>query len=206
MNIRIVAGDAKTLSALAAIPIAFRVDEVVDIDALVGSGGRRVESRRIAHPYEKDYDAYADNGPRDWARRFDLSGWAFLFAESDGRRVGGAVVAKDRTIELIGEREDTAVLWDLRVDPTYRRRGVGGTLLAAVERWAAERGVNRLLVETQDVNVPACRFYASHGFQLDGVTPRAYESLPDETRIIWRKEFALAALATLERSNPVGSI
>jgi hypothetical protein len=45
-----------------------------------------------------------------------------------------------------------------------------------------------MLVETQDINVPACRFYAAAGYVLVRVEPQAYPTLPDETRLIWQKQ------------------
>ena len=42
-------------------------------------------------------------------------------------------------------------------------------------------------VETQDVNVPACRFYHAHGFRLERVVLGAYPNLPNEVQLLWRK-------------------
>jgi hypothetical protein len=43
-------------------------------------------------------------------------------------------------------------------------------------------------IETQNINVPACRFYAKHGFILGAVNRFAYPELPDEVELIWCKE------------------
>jgi hypothetical protein len=43
-------------------------------------------------------------------------------------------------------------------------------------------------VETQDINVPACRFYAKHGFALRAADCFAYPTLPDETMLLWYKD------------------
>ena len=51
----------------------------------------------------------------------------------------------------------------------------------------AERGARRLRVETQDVNVPACRLYHAQGFRLERATPGAYAELPNEVQLLWHK-------------------
>jgi ribosomal protein S18 acetylase RimI-like enzyme len=42
-------------------------------------------------------------------------------------------------------------------------------------------------VETQQVNVVACRFYQRQGFSLERVAAAAYPSLPDEVQLLWIK-------------------
>jgi ribosomal protein S18 acetylase RimI-like enzyme len=79
-------------------------------------------------------------------------------------------------------------LWDLRVRPEVRSAGIGTDLYRAVEDWARNRGCRTLKVETQNINVPACRFYARMGCTLGAVDRFAYPDLPDEVQLIWRKE------------------
>jgi GNAT superfamily N-acetyltransferase len=189
MDVEVGLEDERALAEYASVPIHFRVERVVDVDALVASAGSRVESRAVANPYIKDYDAYPDNGPLGWASRFDLSRWGFFGAYADGERVGGAAVAmRDSTIALLDGGDDLALLVDLRVDPSMRQRGVGRALLKAVVEWSVARGARRLLVETQDLNVPACRFYARNGFVLDAANRGVYPDLPDETQLLWLRE------------------
>ena len=45
--------------------------------------------------------------------------------------------------------------------------------------------MRRLLVETQDINVPACRLYANTGYTLLSIDRLAYPTLPDEAQLIW---------------------
>ena len=42
-------------------------------------------------------------------------------------------------------------------------------------------------VETQNVNVPACRFYARQGCVLGAINRFAYPDLPDEVQLLWYK-------------------
>ena len=63
---------------------------------------------------------------------------------------------------------------------TWPGRGVGSALLSAVKRWSVESDAVWLEVETQDTNVPACRFYERHGFEREGaVFPAA--GVPHQT-------------------------
>ena len=68
-----------------------------------------------------------------------------------------------------------------------RRRGVGAALFAATENWARARGCRQLKIETQSINVAACRFYASRGCELGAVRRFAYPELPEETQLLWYK-------------------
>jgi GNAT superfamily N-acetyltransferase len=117
-----------------------------------------------------------------------------LFAAyREGVRVGGAAIVRSATeVELLDERQDLALLWDLRVAPDMRRRGVGIALLQAIERWARDQDAGWLKVETQDLNVPACRFYLRNGFQLRAVRANAYPGLPHEKQLLWYKRLTIA--------------
>jgi len=178
------------LAEYARVPIAFEVSRVLDVSvAPGGAGGFVLEERAIAVPYTKDYDAIPGEGPATWPRRFDVSRWGVFLARLGGRPVGGAVVAvRTPGLDMLEGREDLAVLWDIRVAPEARGRGVGAALLRATGAWAGVRGCRSMKVETQNVNVPACRFYAKHGFVLRAVDPHAYPSLPDEVQLLWYKD------------------
>ena len=66
-----------------------------------------------------------------------------------------------------------------------RGRVAGRALFEAATRGARQRGCRLLLIETQNVNVPACRFYAAQGCTLGAIDRFAYADLPDETQLIW---------------------
>lgn len=159
-----------------------------------GLGGVLLVERPVDAPWLKDYDA-TDGGPtRWWTSRFDVSHWGLLGAYEDGRRIGGAVIAFDTpNLHMLRGRRDLAVLWDLRVVSDARRSGVGAALFRASETWARERGCSALEVETQQVNVPACRFYVRMGCSLAAVDRYAYVELPEEAQLIWRRELTPGA-------------
>ena len=137
----------------------------------------------------KDYDAIEGEGPTRWPKRFDTSNWGLIAAYDGPDRVGGAVIAFDTTgVHMLEGRSDTAVLWDLRVGPEYRSSGIGSSLFRAVEVWCSHRACNLLKVETQNINLPACRFYARMGCTLGSIDTRAYHELPSEAQLIWFKD------------------
>jgi GNAT superfamily N-acetyltransferase len=178
------------LAEYARVPIAFSVRERLDVAAAeAGLAGLRFTVTPVSEPYVKDYDAEPGQHPTGWPERFDLSRWGILAAWAGGARAGGAVVAWDtpRLTMLEDAPPATAVLWDLRVAPAWRGRGVGRALFGAAERWALARGARWLKVETQNVNVAACRFYARQGCTLGGIHRFAYHTLPDETQLLWYK-------------------
>ena len=189
MTLEILEEGPSRLSDYATVPIRFEVAEVFDARAIEQlRRGEQASPVAIRAPYVKDYDGYAGHHPKEWPTRFDVSDWSFLAAYSDSRRVGGAVVAvADPRLELVGESPELALLWDLRVAPEMRGRGVGSALVTAAEHAAARRGARALRVETQQVNVAACRLYQRHGFSLDRISPDAYPSLPDEIQLLWSK-------------------
>jgi GNAT superfamily N-acetyltransferase len=174
---------------LALIPISFEVESVFDVSSPGGGlGGLTLSERRLDAPYVKDYDAAEGEHPSQWAKRFDVSNWGLIGAHSGGARVGGAAVAfNTEGVNMLEGRSDLAVLWDIRVAPEARGRGVGFALFRGVEVWAAARGCRQLKIETQNINVPACRFYARQGCVLGAVNRFAYRELPDEVQLLWYK-------------------
>ena len=192
MSPRVEVETAPALDEYARVPIAFTVRRVLDCTAVEGGlGGLALAERAVEAPYVKDYDAL--ESPAQWAERFDLRSWGFVAARLDGRRVGGAAVAfGGDEVHMLEGRRDLAVLWDLRVAPEARGRGAGAALWAAAEGWAAARGCRRLKVETQNVNVPACRFYARQGCVLGAIHRFAYPELPDEVQLLWYRDLPAA--------------
>jgi ribosomal protein S18 acetylase RimI-like enzyme len=189
MDVEIVEESIAVAPELARIPISFEVESVFDVSAAGGGlGGLLLSERRLDAPYVKDYDAAEGEHPAQWAARFDVSNWGLLCARSNGTRVGAAVVAfNTRGVNMLEGRRDLAVLWDIRVSPEARGQGVGFALFRAAEAWAAARGCRQLKIETQNINVPACRFYARQGCVLGAINRFAYRELPDEVQLLWYK-------------------
>jgi GNAT superfamily N-acetyltransferase len=187
VNIEVIQEELAHLPAHGNISIAFEVRSVLDLSIVdSGLGGFVLHERPLATPYVKDYDAVAGNRPGEWSKRFDIANWTLHSAWIDDRRAGGVVIAF-RTVDLdmLERRQDLAVIWDLRVAPDFRGRGVGRALFAAAEGWAKAQGCQLLKVETQNVNVNACRFYAKRGCTLGAIHRFAYPLLRDEIQLLW---------------------
>ena len=116
------------LGEYALLPIAFPVAQVLDVTARA-EGGFALSARRLEVPYVKDYDAVDGGGPLHWSRRFDVSNWTLFTARVAGSRVGGATVAFDTPgLTMLEGRRDLSVLWDIRVAPNTRGKGIGSAL------------------------------------------------------------------------------
>lgn len=167
--------------------IELEVRTILGVELVEGGlGGVLLTEVTVDDPWVKNYDT-ADGGPSQWASRFDVSNWGLFGAYQDDRRIGGAVIAFDTpNLHRLRGQRDLAVLWDLRVAPASRRSGAGAALFDAATAWARERGCRALEVETQQINVPACRFYQRMGSTLAAVDRFAYTDLPEETQLIWR--------------------
>ena len=183
--------DGPSLTAYAAIPIAYDVREALQLPIV----GTAPFARRIVRPpYRKDYDVIPGNHPCDWPARFAVDRAEFVAAYADGERVGGAVaVVEPSDVERLGGDPRLALLWDLRVAPHARRRGVGRALLARIEERLQDTGIAGIAVETQDINLAACQLYCAAGFVITSVEANTYHDLPEETRIVWTKIFRLAS-------------
>ena len=62
----------------------------------------------------------------------------------------------------------------------------------AAEAWAREKRLIGLGLETQDINLPACRFYARMGMVLGGANGMVYRGFPEakgETALYWYLPF-----------------
>ena len=88
-----------------------------------------------------------------------------LVAVADDRIVGLATVhARD----VLHHARPVVQLTALVVPPDMRGRGVGRTLVTAVERWAAARGADRLVLTTALHRAEAPAFYERLGFEHTG--------------------------------------
>ena len=192
LDIREAAPTSAALSEHAAIPIAFVVDRVLEVRLLDGGlGGMSLTQTAVTDPYVKDYDALEGAGPQCWPGRFDVSNWALIGACRDGASVGSTVIAtRTPGLHMLGGRDDVAVLWDIRVSPRERGGASGRRCSGPPRTGPGARGFRWLKIETQNVNVPACRFYQKMGCTLGAIDRFAYPSQPAEARLLWWKALA----------------
>jgi len=173
------------------IPSRFMVESVYRVDEIDdGLGGFRLIEDRIDKPYPKDYDVDGGDTTGVWARDFDMRDWGIFLACDGDKPIGGAAIAVHSDVYPLDkfQREDMAVLWDIRVHPNARKRGFGRRLFLHAAEWAKSKGFGQLGLETQNVNVPACRFYARMGCSLGAIHRYGYAGCPpvaDEAMLLW---------------------
>ena len=180
----------ETMAALgeyAKISIAFTVrSRYVPVPVECEDRRWRLVEQSVHPPWVKDYDD--GESPTRWLR-WDTSNWRIFLASTGSGVVGRAVLAFDTPgAEFLEGRNDIAALWDLRVAPEWRGEGVGSRLFERAVNYARESGCVELKIETQDINVVACNFYAKQGCRLTDVISDAYPEHPDEVQLIWRLE------------------
>jgi GNAT superfamily N-acetyltransferase len=103
----------------------------------------------------------------------------WLVAEVDGEAVGDAYAelhepVADAAIQPQRDVGRRRVYLDyLAVQARYRRQGVGGRLLDAVEQWARDNGAELISTDTNlRSNFGAVEFYESHGYEKQAVILR----------------------------------
>lgn len=197
MSVKIQQVEPETLPLYASVSIAYEVMSIYRVEALEGDPSGLVLTEESVSPYIKDYDAQAQGDdrpdkwahPQGWANQFDLSQWGFFMAMDGERAAGGAaVVLHSPEVHMLENRTDLAVLWDIRVQPDQREKGIGRQLFQRAAAWSREQGCTQLKIETQNVNVPACRFYARQGCHLGAILRYGYAGCPEvahEAMLLW---------------------
>jgi streptothricin acetyltransferase len=182
--------DAGQLRSYSEVSIAFEVRSVYRIELPDnGLGGMTLHERTVSPTYVKDYDAYEDGSPEQWPRRFNIDNWGLFIGFGEKEAVAGAAIAFNTPeLQLMDKREDLAILWDIRVRPDQRRSGIGKNIFRHSCNWARKQGAVQLKIETQNVNVPACRFYKKLGCSLGQIDRYAYAGHPEvghEIMLVW---------------------
>lgn len=186
MEIRSISPDQ--LAIYASIPISYWVHSIYHIELVdTGLGGFRLREEKVEKPWFKDYDT--EGSPLKWAKQFDLSQWGFFVAYYGELPVAGAAVALNTPeVNMLEGRKDLAVLWDLRVIPDMRGTGIGRLLFLHAADWARKHGCRIMKIETQNINVPACKFYSRMGCELGMIHRFGYAANPkvaDEAMLFW---------------------
>lgn len=169
------------------IPMTFTVKSILDIERVNnGLGGYRLVEKAV-NEYVKDLGQYEVMTGID--KRFDIRNWAFYMAFLDDMPIGAmTVLYQCPEIIMLNGRDDISLLWDIRVDPEYQKRGVGSTLLNIAQKWSKEKGVRQLKIECQNNNVAACKFYHQQGAYLGAIDEYAYcghDEVEHEAQLIW---------------------
>ena len=98
------------------------------------------------------------------------------------------IVGKTDGLNMLYGREDACVLWDIRIADAYKHNGIGQKLLDMGVLNAKKDGYQQMIIECQNNNVPACKFYQKQGAVLSKIDMYAYYSEPEirnEIQFIW---------------------
>lgn len=84
-----------------------------------------------------------------------------------------------------------AFIEDIAVSKEFRCKGIGKQLIYKAIEWAREKDLCGLMLETQDVNLIACRFYSKIGFQIGAVDTMLYANFgsANEKAVFWYMKF-----------------
>ena len=143
MSVKIQQISPGDLTLYASVSIAFEARSVYRVETREQGLGGLLLVEELVDPYIKDYDAQAEGNdrPNQWAQQFDLRQWGFLMAMDGERAAGGAaVVMNSPEVHMLENRSDLAVLWDMRVQPEQRGKGIGRRLFQHAAEWARVKG------------------------------------------------------------------
>jgi GNAT superfamily N-acetyltransferase len=87
---------------------------------------------------------------------------------SEGRIVGSMTLYTSDSESACEHyhRHDVATIRQLAIDPAWQNRGIGKSLLAFAEHWAATRGYAELALDTPYPASHLVAFYRSQGFRI----------------------------------------
>lgn len=122
--------------------------------------------------------AYENDSEEFFAAHMGRPDKAVYLAYEDGVCVGQLVLRQDWN--------GYAFIEDICVAREARGRGIGSALVEKARKWAVDRKLSGLALETQDNNLLACRFYQRQGFQIGGVNTLFYRNFNNpEIAIFW---------------------
>jgi GNAT superfamily N-acetyltransferase len=155
---------ASDISRLVAIDHSCLSDYVWQLELRREAGQAIANFREVRLPrsiqvrYPRNPASLAD----EWMRRDVV-----LVALHDGTPIGYICATAEHA---------SAVAWvtDLAVSPEQRRKGAGSALVTAIQDWAQERGVRRLILEMQSKNQAYIRLAQKFGYEFCGYNDQYY--------------------------------
>ena len=74
------------------------------------------------------------------------------------------------------------------VDPAYRNKGIGNTLIEELLKTGRADGIKAFTLEVRVSNQAAIHLYEKFGFQSEGIRPNFYEKPREDANIMWLRE------------------
>ena len=186
MNYIIKEVNSNYLTDYCKVPITFQGNSIFKVATPQNAFAGFILKEVTVNSFFKDYDL--GGSPLEW-KKFDLTNWRFYIVYDENKPIAAAtLVMKSEEIRMLEGKDDLACLWDIRVHPDYRGKGIGRAMFQKVANDAKDNGCVYLKIETQNNNVSANRFYSSQGCKLTQVHTKAYYNEPeykDEVMMIW---------------------
>lgn len=84
-----------------------------------------------------------------------------------------------------------AYIEDIAVCKDFRGQGIGSALINISIEWAKHKNLHGLMLETQDNNLIACKFYHNCGFKIGSVDTMLYANFENnfEKAVFWYLRF-----------------
>ncbi|MCH4886243.1 GNAT family N-acetyltransferase [Acidaminobacter sp. JC074] len=141
--------------------------------------GWHTKEKLLDKPYLKLYDAFQAEC-EDYLSNPDQT---IFYALNDHEVLGQIVIRKNWN--------KYCYIDDIAVSKKARQKGVATRLLDQAQKWALENKLGGFMLETQDINLAACRFYKKNGFVIGSIDNMLYRHFDtkDEIAMIWYKEF-----------------
>ncbi len=165
--------DKKTVKDIHQVDGTFTIDSKL---ILYLENNTLVYTIEDVHPFKKQYTP----DDVDYYTYVDDPDKTVYLAYIEGQIVGQIILRKNWN--------NFAYIEDIAVDAAFRNRGVGKALLTYAKKWAREKKVAGIMLETQNNNVAACRLYEGNGFVLGGFDKYLYKGLKkdtDEIALYW---------------------
>ncbi|MCL2203254.1 MAG: GNAT family N-acetyltransferase [Defluviitaleaceae bacterium] len=130
-------------------------------------------------PYEKIYPN--DEGP--WESYINNPNRIVFLYYAGNKCVG--------QVRLRKNWNNYAYIEDITVSKNHRSTGIGKQLIQKSTEWARENNMCGVMLETQDNNLLACRFYHKMGFIIGAVDTMLYANFDnaDEKAVFWYLKF-----------------
>ena len=162
---------AADVPCLAEIGAEFESDSFLDVEKTVD--GLQVAWRLVERPLDppfrsSDYSLSRQQREEVGVRLREGDG-LYQVAEDAGKLVALLDVERERW-------RDTATVWNILIDRSHRRRGLGRELMSRAIEWARGQGLRGIMLETQTNHLSACRFYQTMGFKLCGLDDHFYSN------------------------------
>lgn len=185
MNIAIKEVTKEQLNEYAQIPMLLNVTSKYELNEVENGLGGIIFNEIKVEEHVKDLGLY--DKPLEWEKEFDLTNWGFFIAYDNDVPIGGAtLVYNTKGVNMLRNRTDLSVLWDIRVAPEYKSMNIGTKLFKHAVEWSIKNNCKQMKIETQNDNVPACKFYAKQGAKLGEINMYAYYGEDtDEVMLIW---------------------